>query len=191
MLIDLSHFPVIWGEIECVTVPTGVNVQWSTVREVNTDYMIVERADENGEFQTIGQLPAVGTSQALTRYEFFDASPMLGSNIYRIVQVDVAGGSYDSRSVEVDYFKPSTIAWGSVGPNPAAEFVNLSFYSPIAQPMNLVVCDITGKVMVSQSIYAVYGSNAIRLDLAALNRGAYFLSLTGSGDRLTRKIVKH
>ncbi len=190
MKIDLSAFPVIWGDIEGIRSTAGVNVKWTTVREVNTDYMTVERADESGAFSSIGQLPSVGNAQEVTRYEFFDRAPLPGINLYRVVEVDAAGSSYDSQIIEIDYFKPSAITWGSVGPNPATDFVDLSFYSPTPQSMNLMLCDVTGKLVISKSINAAYGGNAIRLDLETLNRGAYFLSLSGSGDKLTRKIVK-
>ncbi len=190
MKIDFSSFPVLWGDIEGIRSTAGINVKWSTLREVDTDYMIVERSIDQVSFESIGELPSAGNSSAQVRYQFFDPAPVTGSNWYRIVQVDRNGASYDSEIIEVNYFKPEAITWGNIGPNPTSSAIDFTFYSPRSEPVKVILFDVTGKVDRSFVMDAIIGGNSMHLDLNDLNRGAYYLSVQGAGEKLIHKVIK-
>jgi hypothetical protein len=185
-----TFFGVIWGDIQGEKSSAGVRIKWSTLQETNADYYIVERAVDGVNYVSIGQVTAVGNSSSTLRYEYFDHSPNAGENRYRLIQVDKTGNSTDSEIIEVNYFKPENLSWGAVGPNPAVDFIDVSFFSPVAATVTLQMYDIEGRLVLSGDVDAVNGGNATRLDLSKLNRGDYFLSLQGGNAKLMRKVIK-
>jgi hypothetical protein len=190
MLIDFTSLAVVWGNLEGIRSSAGITVKWSTLSETNADYFIVERSLDGVSFQEIGQVTATGTSASLVKYEYFDNAPSAGQNQYRIVHVDKTGDSHDSQTIEVNYFRPEGISWGSVGPNPASDYLAAAFYSPKSGAYTVQVMDVTGKFVQTSTIDAVTGGNNLRIDLANYRSGNYFLSIAGNAGRLTRKFVK-
>ncbi len=192
MMINFNSFlPVVWGEIEGVRTTAGINIKWSTLEEINTDYFEVQRSVDGVNFDAIGQVPSLeGYSINMARYEFFDGSPNPGNNLYRIVQYDKSGDFNDSETIEVNYFEPEGMSWGSVGPNPASEYLNVSFYSPVAESTTLQLRDAAGKTVISSTVAAINGGNTLGVDLSKINAGNYFLSIQGANGKLVRKIVK-
>ena len=191
MKVDFNLvFPVLWGDVLGERSSVGVDVKWTTIRESNTDYFIVQRSSDGVNFNEIGQVIAAGYSNNENAYAFMDNSPVVGQNLYRVVNVDKTGGSFDSQIVEVNYFRPESLSWGTVGPNPASEYLDMSFYSPKASKMSYQVFDLGGKLVLESQIDAVNGGNTARLDVSQLNAGSYFLALQSSTEKLTRKFVK-
>jgi hypothetical protein len=190
MLIVFPVLSVEWGDVEARQSAAGVEVKWTTLTETNADYFIVERAVGDGDFESIGEVTALGNSSAASQYTYMDTSPQNGRNRYRIVEVDIAGSSSDSRIIELNFFVPDGMAWGQVGPNPASEGLDVSFYSPTAEVMTMSLMDISGKIVFSQQLSAISGGNALHMDLTTVRPGNYFLSIRGSDAGLVRKVMK-
>jgi hypothetical protein len=90
----------------------------------------------------------------------------------------------------VNFAGPAGLVWGAVGPNPASDFVNLTFYNDHSAAMTLSMFDLNGKAVIQKDIQAVDGANVVRLSLANVDAGTYFVRLQGTGGKLTRKILK-
>ncbi len=181
---------VVWGDIEGRHAGAGIKLKWTTLEEINSDFFTIERALEDQSYEELGQVPAVGNSNALVRYDFMDPSPKAGLNRYRIVQVDKIGESTESEAIEVAYTTPDGLSWGDVGPNPASDFVNIGFYSPIADLISFQLRDVTGKMAMDLDVSAVLGGNELRLDLSKVNAGTYYLSMIGKNGKVVKKITK-
>jgi hypothetical protein len=179
-----------WGTVEGIGLEHSVKLKWSTLSETNTDLFLVERASDNGDFVEIGTVDAAGLSTSLLKYEFVDLAPAPGVNRYRIIQVDNNGGTANSPATEVNFAGPAGLVWGAVGPNPASDFVNLTFYNDHSAAMTLSMFDLNGKAVIQKDIQAVDGANVVRLSLANVDAGTYFVRLQGTGGKLTRKILK-
>ncbi|MBK9451717.1 MAG: hypothetical protein IPN95_20335 [Bacteroidetes bacterium] len=108
----------------------------------------------------IGTVKASGNSSVLKRYEFVDLAPMPGENRYRIVQIDTEGNSSVSNAIEVVFDGPAGLAWGAIGPNPAKDFVNLTYFNDRAESMQLTLSSMDGKVVFVSSS-AISGSGYI------------------------------
>ncbi|MBL7924049.1 MAG: T9SS type A sorting domain-containing protein [Bacteroidia bacterium] len=77
-------------------------------------------------------------------------------------------------------------------PNPAGDFINLSFFHPEEGTVVAEIIDILGKTISSHSINAAEGFNRAELNVSGLNNGIYFLRLQQGEDTAVRKfIVKH
>jgi hypothetical protein len=192
---DMMHcfgcvFPIEWAGIEGILRERTIAVKWSTLAETNSDVFVVERANALGTYEEIGSIGASGNSSVLKRYEFVDLAPMPGVNRYRIVQIDTDGNSSISSSVEVVFDGPAGLSWGAIGPNPAKDFVNLTYYNDRAESLQLTLSSMDGKVVYRQNLSAVAGSNEIHFDLDKIDAAAYQISIQNAGRKASRRLVK-
>lgn len=78
----------------------------------------------------------------------------------------------------------------SVYPNPASEFVNLSFSLPEEDELTLSITDVIGKN--TKLIYTGSynkGENVVRIETAHLTSGTYFVTVTGTKVRGNIKLI--
>ena len=69
----------------------AVQLSWSTTAEQDADHFEIQRSRDLGEFSTVGQVAAKGTTNQRQYYGFTDLRPLDGANYYRLKQVDVGG----------------------------------------------------------------------------------------------------
>ena len=78
----------------------------------------------------------------------------------------------------------------SVYPNPANEFVNLSFTLPENDELTLSITDVIGKN--TKLIYTgayTKGENMVKIETAHLTSGTYFVTVTGTKVRGNIKLI--
>lgn len=66
-------------------------LSWSTSSEINNDYFAVETSVNGKQFEIIGKVEGIGNSNSLENYEFVHKTPVIGTNYYRLAQVDKDG----------------------------------------------------------------------------------------------------
>ena len=77
-----------------------VDLLWETASELQNDHFVIERSINLEEWKAIGQLAAQGTANQATQYQFEDQHPIIGTNYYRLRQVD-QDGSFEYSKVVV------------------------------------------------------------------------------------------
>lgn len=157
----------------------GTTLAWSTASERNSDYFVVERADDTPEnFRRIGQVQSMGTTTRRTDYTFTDDRPAALS-YYRLRQVDRDGATSFSPLVAVKSVALSpTLA---VYPSPATEAVTIAG----APGTRFAVVDRLGRQLRTSEIPA--GAQPA-LDVRTLPAGVYFVRnlATGSSTRFVK-----
>ena len=73
----------------------------------------------------------------------------------------------------------------SMYPNPASELVFLNF--PSEAERQLVVLDVTGKVVISEEIFG----NTHQMDLSVISGGVYIVEVRFNGNVHRKKLIKH
>ena len=68
----------------------------------------------------------------------------------------------------------------SVYPNPATDHVSVRFYDSKNEEVTLSMIDVSGRVIETQKINAMAGSNDVQIDLSKLAKGTYVMSLKTS-----------
>lgn len=70
--------------------PEGDRVQlaWTTTSERDADRFVVERSLDLGEYVTVGEVIAKGTTDVRQEYGLTDLNPQPGANYYRLRQID-------------------------------------------------------------------------------------------------------
>ena len=161
----------------------GTVLSWSTASERNSDYFVVERADDSPEnFRVIGQLQGAGTTTHRTEYDFMDAQPAALS-YYRLRQVDRDGTTSISPVVVVRKTTFSQLL--GVYPNPATENVVITG----AVGTRFAIFDQLGRQLQTGEVLA--GARPV-LDVRALPGGVYHVRdlSTGSSTRFVRAATK-
>jgi hypothetical protein len=105
--------------LEFVATPLGnsIELNWTTLSELNNDYFTVERSTTGTEFEEIGTVQGAGTTLARKNYRYLDEYPTDGISYYRLKQTDFDGTISFSEIARVDLSAPAQIV---VYPNPIA-----------------------------------------------------------------------
>ena len=161
------------------SIAAGTALAWSTASERNSDYFVVERADDSPEkFRAISQLPGAGTTTQRTEYTFTDVHPATLS-YYRLRQVDRDGSTSFSPVIlakSVALVQPLLVY-----PSPATETVVVTG----AVGTRFALFDHLGRQLQTGEVMA--GARPV-LDVRALPGGVYFVRdlNTGSSTRFVR-----
>jgi hypothetical protein len=154
----------------------SVQLNWATASETNNDYFDIQRTAKLTEpWITIGKRSGSGTTTERKAYDFIDREPMLGTQYYRIKQVD-----YDGKSA-LTKEQPATITPQNAGttikitPNPAQNFININITNAAATA-TLFIYDMYGKVIYTAEFENEVGSYVVQtIDIAQLSAGIYFI----------------
>jgi hypothetical protein len=114
-----------------------VNVTWETQNEENYTNFTIERSTDAGKgFDVLGSVTANGQGN----YSFVDKSPVMGSDLYRLKQVNINNAVSYSKIVTIQFANLSDQLTGnkiSIYPNPiAGSVINLSITADNAQSAN-------------------------------------------------------
>jgi hypothetical protein len=153
---------------------------WQQPGELSGKYQ-VERSTDNGvTFKSIGSLNTKGNNAISQSYNFSDASPVEGINLYRIRHTGTSGA--------VDYSEARAVVFDKaiqVYPNPAKDKLNISIPGNNNKTVTLQLTDNKGNQIKS---YKATGAN-IQLNLPALAAGTYYLNVIKTDGTSVHKIV--
>jgi hypothetical protein len=76
-----------------------------------------------------------------------------------------------------------------VYPNPAREKAMISLLSEINTTANLKLTDITGRVLINNTVDISEGSNSIPLELYGIKPGAYLVQVEFNGTQVMSKLT--
>jgi hypothetical protein len=72
-----------------------------------------------------------------------------------------------------------------VFPNPAADYVTISYNTAFDGMLNATIMDMSGRTISTVEYAVVSGSNAIRMDLSGIENGSYFIKVSdGNRERV-------
>ncbi|MEP5614216.1 MAG: T9SS type A sorting domain-containing protein [Cyclobacteriaceae bacterium] len=107
---DLGNvLPVEYTEFYANPVSQGIQLHWTTATEITNDRFVIERLNEDQEWEPIGEIDGNGDSSEMISYSFLDKSPPHGTNFYRLVQVDFDGQRHISKTVSASFQKSLNI----------------------------------------------------------------------------------
>ena len=120
-------------------------------------------------------------------YSYTDALIPIGTNYYRIKQVDRDGNfSYSKQATVI--MSGNTVSW-NVQPNPAADHTTVRFYIN-ASNVNIYLTDASGRIIYRKVLHDVTASNELNIPMNNLAKGVYLLHIKAGNETRTEKIVK-
>ncbi|HMT97469.1 MAG TPA: T9SS type A sorting domain-containing protein, partial [Ferruginibacter sp.] len=164
------------------------HLYWKTFTEMNLSHFEIERKLLNGQYISIGRVAANGNSTQLLTYEFKDDRPVLNQNFYRLKMLDIDGRFTYSNIVMIANESGRELF---VYPNPARDYINISFAGKENRNYTLKCYDATGRLIAEQKYTATPG-NALQLKRTqAMPPGTYLLHIKDevTGQVYTERII--
>lgn len=188
-----NPLPVKYSSFHAFAKASDVIITWSTASEKNNKGFIIERSFDGKQFEAIGFVNGVGSSNIVNRYQFTDENAVeLGYNVlyYRLNQQDFDGESSLSAVAVVDFSK-NNIEQVKVTPNPFAQDFQIELLSIANEMATIEIADQNGKIVSMKAEQLFTGANTIHCsDLNAVKSGIYFVKITQSVGSKVIKVVK-
>ncbi|RYC69300.1 T9SS type A sorting domain-containing protein [Spirosoma sordidisoli] len=168
--------------------PEGDRVQiaWSTAWERDASRFDIERSADLKEFETVGSVPARGTTDQQQQYGLTDLNPRPGTSYYRLRQVDYNGTTNLYTPVAVQLKTGESVV--AVYPNPAESTrIHVRLWNADGATVRLLT-------MSGQPVAGSLHRSAGEADLIPaqpLTAGLYWLETTlGEQRRIQRVLVR-
>jgi hypothetical protein len=159
--------PVAWLEFRAEFLNGEVILRWATASELNNDYFELQHSINGLQFSPIAQVKGNGTTRQIMRYSYIDTNPQIGTNYYRLRQVDFDGQFDYSAILSVACAANSDLSL-QFYPNPASNLINVLL--PYPANAFLIVYNADGKAVMSRPIG---NERHIAIDVSGLQRGLY------------------
>jgi len=184
-----NPLPVTFGNIKGYAKNGGIQVDWTTYSESNVDHFEVERSVNGAQqFATIGQTAAHNTNNQ-TDYGWLDATPVNGSNFYRIKSVDIDGKISYSIIIKVDLVRSGEEVL--IYPNPAQKgYVSFQVANLNKGTYNLKILNSNGQEIYNQKFVHEGGVLSQTITLPpGIKSGMYSLQLINGHEAKTKTFI--
>ncbi|MFH0867140.1 MAG: T9SS type A sorting domain-containing protein [Bacteroidota bacterium] len=194
-----SSLPIQLLSFTADCIGNAININWSTVSEINNDYFTIERSNgndtEGSEWEIAGMVKGAGSSNEILNYSFIDnklpPAATTATLYYRLKQTD-----YDGK---FEYFQPlatyctneKTFTLNSMYPNPATDIIYINYYSDEEQTVKATVYNSAGSEILFENFNCNKGSNLNQLNLSKLPKGLYLLVLKNNSGLIISEKINH
>lgn len=193
--VEMLSFGAVSGQDNQVT------LNWATASETNTEKFIVTRADAaNGNYHTVGNVSAFGTTSERHDYRFVDTDVVNGHTYYyKLHSMDVDGNTHVYNNNGETVIVSATPGANEMAleysltqnyPNPFNSQTSFSFTIPAADNVTLKVFDLTGRevaTVVNGRMNS--GSHTVNWTAEGLATGVYMYTLTSGDFTQTKKLL--
>ena len=162
-------------------------INWLTASEKDVREFAIERSIDNKTWTVIGTEKATGGT-APAAYLFNDNAPT-DLAYYRIRSIETSGKDQVSKVVAVQRTNGKLVLV-LVSPMPTTEGVNIDFSVAKTGKVNLIVTDIVGRIVKTETFATIEGANTVRLDLSKLAQGTYIMSINDGETIATQRLIK-
>ncbi|WP_207495227.1 right-handed parallel beta-helix repeat-containing protein [Aridibaculum aurantiacum] len=156
-------------------------LEWTTLTEANNAGFELQRSADGTNFSALAfaeSKAANGFSNRPLTYSYNDVRPLATNNYYRLKQMDKDGKVTFSQIVLLKGAKVNAVTISNIYPNPVKNDLNVVIASPATEKIQLVVTDVTGKVMANAAYQLQAGDNVIKLDVERYSTGTYIIKAT-------------
>jgi len=163
----------------------GNMISFTTANELNVQYIIVERSSDGRNFSELQKLSA-----GRTNYQLVDASPINGTNYYRLKIVDKDGSFKLSKTIAVINNGKGAVVTG-IYPTVSTGNIKVDLSTANAEQIRFVFTDVLGRTSAIKTVASVNGNSTISLDASNLAAGMYFIKVLQGNNQLGNyKIIK-
>jgi len=187
--VELSSFTATVGK-------NTVTLNWTTSSELNNMGFEVDKKSmsNNSDWQKIGFVEGNGNSTTIKNYSFVDESPVKGTTLYRIKQIDFDGSFKIYNSVSVSFEGVTKYALEQNYPNPFNPSTMIKYSIPVAGPVKLTVYNLLGsEVATLVDEYKEAGTYSVEFSKVKLKNeigsGVYIYTINAGSFTQTRKMV--
>jgi hypothetical protein len=167
----------------------GILLAWTTQNERNNDFFTIEHANQNQIFIEIAQIPGMNTLNSIQTYTFNHLEANLGVNYYKLVQTDFDGTRTFLQEISINNTCYDSDFGFDVFYNPNSNGLEIAYVVNKLQPISMVLCDATGKIVFE--IQEQFSPNSAQKSIPVnqnLAQGIYYLKFETPSITFTRKL---
>lgn len=164
-----------------------IQLQWQTENETNSDYFIVQRKNETGQFTDISKIETQKNSALIKTYNFLDHLQYQENTplFYRIKMKDIDGQINYSNIVKVDISHSNDLV---IYPNPFFDKLVIQGDFTLDSKTNITLLNQLGQQVHTEEIHGINPTINLNSTLAT---GVYFLKIINStGNEIYQKVIK-
>lgn len=174
-----APLPVTWLNFTATKQGDNVLLHWSTAQERNSLDYVVQHSFDGKHFTDLNTQAAAGNSSTILHYNYLHATPIVGSNYYRILQRDFNGASSYSVIRQINFSKEKTA--------PKVQIIENPIQGNELQIMTQGEEDISIYNMVGQLFFEKHFDKGIHtIDMSHFEIGTYLLRT----NTITIKLLK-
>ncbi|HQE12365.1 MAG TPA: T9SS type A sorting domain-containing protein [Flavipsychrobacter sp.] len=158
-------------------------LNWSIANNELAAKFEIERSTDGEHFYLLGTVAPTSNLQHQA-YSYYDQQPFNGVNYYRVKLMEKAGTTTYSKVVSATNASTIKIA---IYPNPVKEEMNLQVVTSSDTKAEVLITDLTGKVLYTTSLQLAKGSNNSKIKLVNVSRGTYFIKVITENEIFTQK----
>jgi hypothetical protein len=166
-----------------------IDLQWQVASEINASHYTIERSGDYQHFESIGQLAANDLANIQVNYNFSDNFPLKGNNYYRLVMIDKDGTFSYSKIVSVEVKNTPSFTLFNVELSTSNSNLKINLTTNYQQKMQLVLADVTGRIIYTNQLQLQKGFNAIDKKIPAINTGVYYAKLFTEQLTVTKPVL--
>lgn len=156
-----------------------VVLNWATASEENNDRFEIEKTMDGVNWEVFQTLKGKNHSSSIINYETVDVNPNMGTNYYRLKQIDYNGTFTHSTVRSAIFNAPIEL---TVYPNPSNDFVTVNRSENVTIQL---INDLGQNISINQEA----SNESTILDVSNLNSGVYFIRIQEDGEINTRKFI--
>ncbi len=187
--VQCTKLPISLLSLDGEAIQSGNLIKWETASEIVNDYFTVYSSTNGVDFQEIATIAGNGTTSEAKAYEYLDKNALSGLTIYKLTQTDYDGTVNEVGIVEILRGENTTLNINTINPMPVISEMEVMF-SATEGESTIVIYDMVGRIVKEFTIVSISGNNVLDLNVADINSGVYFLSITNNNDVTTTKFVK-
>ncbi|MBX9851264.1 MAG: T9SS type A sorting domain-containing protein [Cytophagaceae bacterium] len=180
--------PVELGDFTAYKINQGVQLQWHTFTEINSDKFIIEKSTDGIYFSSIGNIKADGNSKDKVFYSFIDYSSSSKESYYRLKQVDFDGKYSYSPLVKVSSENKEGILNIYPVPINQGEALHVDYALSEDDELLIKVMDVLGQEIVSYKNSYTKGTHHITIPMS-FKAGIYYVVIHSLSKTNTEKIL--
>lgn len=176
--------PVTLLDFYALEMEEAIELVWHTATEINNEKFIIERSADGIEFTAIDEITGNGDSDDIIEYRYVDTEPLVGSNYYRLKQMDFDGEFEYSPIVlaETERITHDLVVY----PNPFSDRLYIGL-KEAAVPANVKLTSMNGQVILSESV--ISDNRFVQFEDLQASPGIYILEIEQSGEIVRLRIV--
>lgn len=183
-LISGGTLPVELISFSGVTSGKNMQLNWTTATEINNDIFEVERSIDAVNWEMIGNVLGNGNSSQIIDYTYIDTNPIVGTNYYRLKQIDFDGAFEYLGPVSVDFKIPEI----RMLPNPVQNQITLQFPEELTHEKKIIISNLNQQVISRQVLFG--GKKVYTINVSNLQSGMYILTIQSANNIDVKRFVK-
>jgi len=159
-------------------------IEWTTSSEINNNYFEVEKMESFNHFNVIGKVKGAGNSTQINNYSLIDDNVKIGTNYYRLKQIDF-NGTFTYSDIVSLYKDNERIVLMYPNPSITSVTINISEVSSIS-PAEITFINALGQEVLKTTTIV----NDNNINVSNLASGTYTVAINMKKKISYHKLVK-